>query len=90
MRGDDRVESVSFHSDPNVANVTPMSPAKKQIPRFARDDKLHHACRSDYFSLRQLTEPRFSTVLDSISMSKPLRSRYLSVITWPVPSSDTP
>ena len=54
------------------------------------NDKLHHAHRSNHFSFRQLTEPRFSTVLDSISMSKPLRSRYFSVITWPVPSSDTP
>ena len=43
-----------------------------------------------YFSLRQLIEARFSTVLDSIWMSKPLRSRYFSIITWPVPSRDTP
>lgn len=45
---------------------------------------------SDYFSLRQLTEPRFSTVLDSISTSKPFRSRYFSVSTWPLPISETP
>jgi len=43
-----------------------------------------------YFSLRQLIEPRFSIVLDSTSMSKPRPSRYFSVSTWPVPSSDTP
>ena len=43
-----------------------------------------------YFSLRQFTEPRFSTLEDSIWMSKPLRSRYLSMTTWPVPSSETP
>ena len=45
---------------------------------------------SGYFSLRQFAEARFSIVPDSISMSKPLRSRYFSVSTWPVPSSDTP
>src|SRR3546814_5601236 len=43
-----------------------------------------------YFSFRQLIDPRFSTLLDSISMSKPRSSRYLSVSTWPVPSSETP
>lgn len=43
-----------------------------------------------YFSLRQLMEPRFSTVLDSTSMSKPRRSRYFRVITEPLPTSDTP
>ena len=54
---------------------------------------VRHSCMCDvpaYFSLRQFTEARFSTVLDSIWMSKPLRSRYFSIITWPVPSSDTP
>ncbi|MFD0320402.1 hypothetical protein [Lysobacter gummosus] len=34
-----------------------------------------------YFSLRQLIEARFSNVLDSISISKPLRSRYFKVST---------
>ena len=43
-----------------------------------------------YFSVRQFTEARFSTVLDSIWMSKPLRSRYFSISTWPVPSNETP
>lgn len=43
-----------------------------------------------YFSFRQLSEPRFSTVLDSISMSKPRRSRYFSVSTEPLPTSETP
>ena len=46
--------------------------------------------RKHYFSLRLFTDARFSTVLDSISMSKPRRSRYFSVSTWPVPSRDTP
>ena len=43
-----------------------------------------------YFSLRQFTDALFSTVLDSTSMSKPLRNRYFNVSTCPVPSSETP
>lgn len=43
-----------------------------------------------YFSLRQFNEPRVSTVLDSISASKPLRNRYFSVIAEPPPTIDTP
>ncbi len=43
-----------------------------------------------YFSLRQLIEPRLSIVLDSISMSKPLRSRYFRVTAEPEPTIDTP
>lgn len=50
----------------------------------------HHADGDGYFSLRQFTEPRFSTLEDSICTSKPLRSRYFNHTTWPVPSSDTP
>lgn len=46
------------------------------------------SCR--YRSLRQFTEPRVSTVLDSISRSKPLRSRYFRISTWPLPTIDTP
>ena len=46
----------------------------------------HHA----YFSLRQLIEPRVSVVLDSISTSKPLRSRYFSVTAEPDPTMETP
>ncbi len=41
-------------------------------------------------SVRQFTEPLFSTVLDSMVMSKPRRNRYFNVSTWPVPSSETP
>lgn len=46
--------------------------------------------RHAYFSLRQLTEPRVSMVLDSTSTSKPLRSRYFSVTAEPEPTIDTP
>lgn len=46
--------------------------------------------RSAYFSLRQLSDPRVSTVEDSISALKPLRIRYLSVTTEPLPTIDTP
>ena len=48
------------------------------------------AARAAYFSLRQLIEPRVSMVLDSISTSKPLRSRYFSVTAEPEPIIDTP
>ena len=73
---------------------------RKRDPGLRRDDgygmhrafvRRHTSAIADrYFSFRQFTDPRFSTVLDSISMSKPLRSRYFKVITWPVPSRDTP
>lgn len=40
-------------------------------------------------SIRQFTDARFSFA-DSMLTSKPLRSRYLSVSTSPVPASATP
>ncbi len=43
-----------------------------------------------YFSFRQLSDPRFSTVLDSTSASKPRPSRYFKVKTEPLPINDTP
>ena len=46
-------------------------------PELAMFPTLRRRGRARYFSLRQLTEPRFSTLLDSSSMSKPLRSKFL-------------
>jgi hypothetical protein len=70
--------------------MTPAANAPCEIAWPIVTSNHHRPGRGRYFSLRQFTEPRFSTVLDSISMSKPLRSRYFNVTTWPVPSSETP
>lgn len=43
-----------------------------------------------YFSFRQFNDPRVSMVEDSTSALKPLRSRYFSVTTEPLPTIDTP
>ena len=82
------------------STFAPRANHKGGIPAFAGMTRVggRRACEGQrasgtaarYFSFRQFTEPRFSTVLDSISMSKPLRSRYFRVITWPVPSRETP
>ena len=45
--------------------------------------------QKSYRSVRQLMEAALS-LPDSMLMSKPRVSRYLSVTTWPVPTSETP
>ena len=46
--------------------------------------------RRFHFSLRQLIDAAVSTLPDSTATSRPRRSRYLSITSWPVPTSDTP
>lgn len=53
----------------------------RERPRPSHAARLQRLTVKRHFSLRQFTEPRFSMELDSISISKPLRSRYLSVTT---------
>ena len=71
-----------------------MRPYRYQVPTRPVGSGADHCQQPGrawlYFSFRQLSEPRFSTVLDSISMSKPRRSRYFSVSTEPLPTSETP
>src|SRR3546814_11463982 len=74
--------TVSF---PVPAFASPNSSRLKPLPQA-----LPAVANRPYFSLRQLIDPRFSTLLDSTSMSKPRSSRFLHVSTWQVPSRETP